>query len=178
MDSCWGDVTKSSDHTCQLYFLWHGRGFVLFILATPVRILHIQITFELIFRLIYARLPINWKTLIGYTVYFSVETLSMFAIVFSILPTICFAIGSYLLLNAVIKVNTNDFHILCGKISTGSNDEMKKIFCNMVEDMSEIKELSFTFNIYVWTKQFWFMFLCLCFIYSEWSKCLPIFFKL
>lgn len=128
------------------------------------------------FAIIFARLPFSWKTLIGYTVYFTVETLSMYAIVYSILPVACFAIGSYLLVSAVIKVITNDFHILCGKISTGSSIEMTELFCNMVEDMSEIKELSFPFGNCVRWKQFKLPFSCI--IYLEWWKCLPIFLNL
>lgn len=99
------------------------------------------------FTCFFARLPFGWKTLIGYSAYLTVETLSVVAIVTSILPVACLAVGSYLLLSTVIKVITNDFYVLCDKISIGSNKEMKELFCNMIADMSEVKELSFFFKM-------------------------------
>lgn len=80
--------------------------------------------------------------MIGFSIYFTVETALVVAIVTSSLPVTCFVIGSYLLVSTVIKVITNDFHILCGKLSIGSNKEMKVLLCNIISDISEVKELS------------------------------------
>lgn len=68
------------------------------------------------------------------------------AITKSILPTTCFGVGSYLLVCAVIEVITSDFHILCGKTSIEKGKEMKKLFSNIIEAISEIKQLSLLFN--------------------------------
>lgn len=97
-------------------------------------------------RFLFVRLPFSWKTPIGYSIYLTLEYLSVFAVALSMLPTICFAVGSYLLVYLVNKVIANDFHILCGKISTGKDKEVKKLFIDMIADMTEVEELSNAFN--------------------------------
>lgn len=90
----------------------------------------------------FVRLPFSWKTPIGYSIYVALQLVSVFAVVLTILPTACFAIGSFLLVHLANKVITNDFQILCGKISTGTGKKVKMLFFNVIADMSEVKELS------------------------------------
>lgn len=88
------------------------------------------------------RLPFTWKTPIGYAIYVTVESLSSIAIGFSILPSACLGIGSYLLVCAVIEVIANEYHVLCGKATINNGQDMKKLFCSMVGDIADIKQLS------------------------------------
>lgn len=93
-------------------------------------------------RFLFGRLPFSLKTPLGYAVTFLLESVSTFAVAYSILPALCFAIGNYLLVVAAIEVITNDFRILCEQVSNGNDKELKKLFSNMIEDIIEIKQLS------------------------------------
>lgn len=87
------------------------------------------------------RLPFSWKTPLGYAIAFLLECMSTFAIAYSILPPACFALGSYLLVVAAIKAITKDFQILCEKIPHGNHQELKKLLCSLIENISNIKQL-------------------------------------
>lgn len=93
-------------------------------------------------RFLFGRLPFSWKTPLGYAVTFLLQSVSTFAVAYSILPALCFAIGNYLLVVAAIEVITNDFRTLCEQVSDGNDKELKKLFANMIEDIIEIKQLS------------------------------------
>lgn len=69
--------------------------------------------------------------------------MSEFATTFSILPTICIAIGSYWLVVAVVKDIINDYCVLNEKVLDPHVDEMKEIFNKVVQDISDVKQLSY-----------------------------------
>lgn len=91
------------------------------------------------------RLPFNWKTPIGYSFAFLLASGSAFAVAYTILPTACFAIGSYWLAIVVVKDIINDFHLRCDKISTENGKktrELKEHLCDVIKDITDVKQLS------------------------------------
>lgn len=99
-----------------------------------------NVGFSKTFSHIFFRLPFNWRTPIGYSVAFLLPLISTFAIDYSILPTACFTIGSYLLIRAVLKIIRNKIQISCGAIK--NDKEMKEFFVDVITDISDVKELS------------------------------------
>lgn len=98
------------------------------------------------------RLPFNWKTPIGYFFAFLLGSGSVFALAYSVLPTMCFAVGSYWLATAFIKDIKNDFHLRCDKVSTKHGKKMKEWkqhLCDVIKDISNVKQLSSFFFIFL-----------------------------
>lgn len=94
-------------------------------------------------------MPFNWKTPIGYIFAFLFASGSAFAVVYSILPTICFAIGGYWLIIDAVKLIINDFELFCKKaltIDVKETKELKEHLCDVIEDISDIKQLSFSWK--------------------------------
>lgn len=90
----------------------------------------------------YNRLPFNWKTPLGYTTAYLFGCISVYTIICSILPTICLTVGSYWLNKAIIKDIIMDYRILNDKASDINQKEMLELFCKVIEDMSDSKQLS------------------------------------
>lgn len=61
---------------------------------------------------------------------------------YTILPITCYAFGSHWLACARIKVITNEFDILSRKLSNGCDKEQMKQFFDIIDDISDGKELS------------------------------------
>lgn len=72
---------------------------------------------------------------------FLMECVSTFAVAYSILPSLCFALGSYLLVGAGVQAISGDFRGLCERIYDGKDWEMKKLLANLVDNISEMKQL-------------------------------------
>lgn len=87
------------------------------------------------------RLPFDWKTPLGYFCCYIFETLSCFAVLYSILPTFCYAIGSYCVNSAQLQVIINEFYILGREISNGYDSELMKQFCDLIDDISDAEQL-------------------------------------
>lgn len=86
-------------------------------------------------------MPFNWKTPLGYAAAFIVECVSTFAVAYSILPSLCLSLGSYLLVGAGIQAISNDFRILCERASNGNAKALKNPFSNMIKNIAEMKQL-------------------------------------
>lgn len=67
--------------------------------------------------------------------------MSTYAVSYSILPSLCFALGSYLLVGSGIQAISNDFKLICERASDGNDRELKELFSNLVEHISEMKQL-------------------------------------
>lgn len=63
---------------------------------------------------------------------------------FSIVPVLCVAAGARFLANSAIDIATNDVNTLneMNERTQQSHDEMLKHFCSIINDVSDIKELS------------------------------------
>lgn len=104
---------------------------------------------------IFVRLPFNWKTPLGYFFCFILASLSCYASLYSILPSLCLVIGSYWIMCARLKVITNEFKIVTRKISIGCDGDLRKEFYGVIDDISDAKQLSdlilkslFQYNIF------------------------------
>lgn len=67
---------------------------------------------------------------------------SALSICLSILPNACFSIGSHWLTVTFIDDVLKDFHILNSKKSKRRNKEIKKSLCKIIDDISDLKQLS------------------------------------
>lgn len=125
--------TESYYLSCPLWFVWH-----------PTSLFDGKMHDEFIDFLLWiiVRLPFSWKTPTGFAIAILIESLSCFSVLYSILPTVCFTVGSYLLVVAAIKVIANDFQILCSRIATENSKKVKELFIDIISDITDVKKLS------------------------------------
>lgn len=97
--------------------------------------------FELIF---FPRLPFDWKTPLGYLIAVTFLCVTAYCVFFSAVPILGIAIGSSILANTAIDVATSDVNQLKEMTDQShlSHIDMLKRFCSIIEDISDIKELS------------------------------------
>ena len=110
------------------------------------------------------RLPFEWKTPHGYLMALLVESIMAFTVGSIIVPPVCFFIGSYfhrqiyLITNLhrslyfigscfIIMAFVSDIapvilHLNINRRSSGKHREIKKHFYNIIEDVSDAKQLS------------------------------------
>lgn len=90
---------------------------------------------------LFARLPFDYKTPLGFACVFMIESVSTYAVAYSILPSLCFALGSFLLVGAGVQDISSDFQLLCERASDGNECELKQLLSNLVEHIAEMKQL-------------------------------------
>lgn len=86
-------------------------------------------------------MPFDWKTPFGYAIAFLMGCVATFAVAYSIVPSLCFALGSYLLVGAGVQAISSDFKMLCERASDANDWELRKLFSNLIENISEMKQL-------------------------------------
>lgn len=92
------------------------------------------------------RLPFDWRTPLGYLLAIVFEIVSFFGVISNVSPSACFAIGSYMwakhmFVTEIIK-NVNDLNALIINSHRRNIRAMQKLFNNILQDFSDIKELS------------------------------------
>lgn len=87
------------------------------------------------------RLPFSGKTPIGYLLCFVFVTLGAYCALSCIVPTISFSIGLAILSRAFIEKSIIDLKEL-GKKARKNSGQAKQLFCSIVQDFSDLKELS------------------------------------
>lgn len=87
-------------------------------------------------------MPFDWKTPFGYFVAFLYASVSLYYILFSVLPTVCLTIGSYWMIVLIIKDIINDYRIFNNKLTEENNKEALALFSNVIQDMADAKQLS------------------------------------
>lgn len=100
-----------------------------------------------------SRLPFNWRTPFGYSIAILLEWAAVLSITYSILPIMCFAIGSFYLATSFIQsITASDFRILEEKISNGMHLGLSGQFCSFMQEFSTIKQLSlFTYIFHIFS---------------------------
>lgn len=112
--------------SCPLWFVWITLKLTLFSL-----------------RFLFVRLPfIHWETPIGFCVAFTMGTISCLCVVYSILPSTCFAVGSHLFTVGAVKMITANFKYSCGKLSNENDKNIKTLLDQVILDISDLKQLS------------------------------------
>lgn len=101
---------------------------------------------------IFLRIPFKWTPPLGYIFVWQMTAISLFCVIFVIIPLMSFGIGSCWLMILFIKDILNDLTKL-SQITKKSNKiawELKVRLCNVVQLYSEAKELSgaFLFNLF------------------------------
>lgn len=87
-------------------------------------------------------MPFNWKTPHGYAIAIFLNFASALSIVLSVLPNACYSIGSHWLSVTFIDDVINDFHILNSKKFKRRNKEIKQLLIKIIDDVSDLKQLS------------------------------------
>lgn len=68
--------------------------------------------------------------------------MSAFADIYSMLPLTSYTVGSYWLTCARLKVITNEFKNVSQKIENGCDEQLQKEFCDIIDDISDTRQLS------------------------------------
>lgn len=89
-------------------------------------------------------LPFDWKNPFGYVMALVFVGVTAYCVFFSAVPTLGIAIGSSILANSAIDVAASDVNKLNEMTNQGkrNHSDMLKHFCSIVEDISDIRELS------------------------------------
>lgn len=111
------------------------------------------------------RLPFNWKTPVGYPIALIYQIVLAYPSFFHLAPILSFAIGLVRIFIAMIDDISNDLHRLnemSQQISktTKNHQQMKTLFAKIINDFSDVKQLSWIFFKYQWLEmtQFWIHF--------------------
>lgn len=110
----------------------------------------------LIQKLIFSRLPFDWKRMTGYPVALTFTTLSLFMMFYTMVPTVSLAIGSAWLAETFVGSIINDVKQLSemtkkSRKNLKKQKQMKHVFCVLVQDFSEVKQLSVLRLLQDWT---------------------------
>lgn len=105
---------------------------------------------EKVFHFHFDRMPFNWKTPIGFLVIFLFQCVNVNNAAMIVTPTMCFFVGSCILLKSLIEDITNDLNSLNQDEQKMSKlDKRKKIakedFCYVIQEFSDVKQLSVLF---------------------------------
>lgn len=93
----------------------------------------------------FERLPFDWQTPFGYSLATSFVFASFFCLAANIASTACFVIGIYWWIKffiAEIIQNLKNLNKLESEEDPNNFEGMKKLFCLIIQDFSEMKELS------------------------------------
>lgn len=140
-------------HSDELLRFWSKREFIF-----PTNSNHVRTTVEFfwfnvqrtkcasLFLFHFWRIPFDWRTPFGYLVAITFEFISFFGVISTVSPSVCFAIGSYMWAKHIfvteIIQNINNLNEMNINSSKRDIRAMRKLFSDIVQDFSDIKELS------------------------------------
>lgn len=171
VDTDWSDATLFDYHNRQLLQLWLGQWVILSASFGDVRntyyvfkpfvhsnframITKVWLIYLITF---HSRLPYNWKTPIAYLLTLLIECADAYILTSSIVPVLCFFMGSCALLITFVEDITKDLALLdftknrtkssSASVSSKAKEQIKveiatKHFCNIIERLSDTKQLS------------------------------------
>lgn len=94
-------------------------------------------------KLFYCRLPFNWRTPHGYLIALIFESIASFTVGSFVVPPICFFIGSCFLITSFVNdITVKIAHLHVNKRSEGRNQRIEEDLINIIDDISEVNELS------------------------------------
>lgn len=91
------------------------------------------------------RLPFDWKNPIGYLLALIYISTTLFFALSCVDSVLCLAIGSSWIASELVDGITDDVRVMNGlkRKTTVNRQQLNKLFCFVLEDFSNVKELSF-----------------------------------